>query len=182
MDDNALLKAIGNLDPEALTSVFEDFAPILFKYVLRLVRNPEEADDVVGEVFARLLNQLQAGKGPRENLRAYLYQTAYHIIVDRARESQHYSPFELDMNLPNSDEELPPEVAEERRILDLVYKALNTSLTDDQKHVIILRFLEEFDLQETADILGKEVNNIKVIQHRALTRLRETLDSEIEDL
>jgi RNA polymerase sigma-70 factor (ECF subfamily) len=48
-------------------------------------------------------------------------------------------------------------------------------LTDDQRHVIILRFLEGFNLNETAAILGKQVGHIKVIQNRAITKLRKAL-------
>ena len=62
-----------------------------------------------------------------------------------------------------------------------MFLAINKVLTDDQRHVVILRFLEGFDIKETAEILGKEVNNIKVIQHRALSKLREALQEEIEE-
>jgi DNA-directed RNA polymerase specialized sigma24 family protein len=41
--------------------------------------------------------------------------------------------------------------------------------------VIILRFLEDFSLKETAEIIGKDVNNIKVIQNRGISKLRKTL-------
>ena len=180
MDEKNLIESLRQLDKGALETAFEQYAPILFKYALRLCHDANEADDVVGEAFSRLLLQLNAGKGPQDNLRSYLYQTAYHIIVDRAREQKHYTPFEVVSNQPK-DESQPPELAEENRILGLIFVAIYKVLTDDQRHVIILRFLEGFDLKETAEIMEKEVNNIKVIQNRALGRLREALKDEIED-
>jgi hypothetical protein len=54
-------------------------------------------------------------------------------------------------------------------------------LTDDQRHVIILRFLEDFSLKETAEIIGKEVNNIKVIQNRGIAKLRKALGLQLEE-
>ena len=51
-------------------------------------------------------------------------------------------------------------------------------LTDDQRHVMFLRFLEEFSLRETAAILDKTVGNVKVIQIRALARLRNYLQRQ----
>jgi RNA polymerase sigma factor (sigma-70 family) len=80
------------------------------------------------------------------------------------------------------EENLPPEAAEEHRKLLLLQNAINTTLTEDQKHVIVLRFFEGFDVRETASILGKEISNVKVIQNRAVAKLREALGNEIEEL
>lgn len=181
MDEQSLLKAITQLDQDALALAFERYAPLLYKYVLRLCHDPQEADDVVGDVFSRLLNRLSEGKGPRENLRSYLYQTAYHIIVDHTRDRKRYSPLDGLLN-HSKGENLPPEEAEEHRKLLLLQTAINTALTEDQKHVIVLRFLEGFDVQDTARILGKEISNVKVIQNRAVAKLREVLGNELEEL
>ena len=54
--------------------------------------------------------------------------------------------------------------------------AIQHDLTEDQRHVIILRFLEEFSLRETAATLGKEVGHVKVIQNRALAKLRKAVE------
>ena len=56
-----------------------------------------------------------------------------------------------------------------------VLNSVWNDLTDDQRHVIILRYLEGFNLNETATILGKQVNHIKVIQNRAIAKLRQAL-------
>ena len=93
----ALLKAAHKLDEEALTAIFDQFAPAIYKYTLRLCHDPIVADNIVGDVFAQLLEQFGAGKGPRTNLRSYLYQTAYHLVVDRSRDNQHTAPLEVAM-------------------------------------------------------------------------------------
>ena len=64
---------------------------------------------------------------------------------------------------------------EERVLMDALVSAMNSELSEDQRHVIILRFLEDFSLKETAEIIGKDVNNIKVIQNRGISKLRKTL-------
>jgi len=181
MNEKRLLAAITKLDQDALALAFEQYAPLVYKYVLRMCHDPQEADDVVGDVFSRLLDRLIKGKGPRENLRSYLYQTAYHIIVDHSRDRKHYAPLD-DLLNHSREENLPPEVAEEHRKLLLLQNAINTTLTEDQKHVIVLRFFEGFDVRETASILGKEISNVKVIQNRAVAKLREALGNEIEEL
>jgi RNA polymerase sigma factor (sigma-70 family) len=54
--------------------------------------------------------------------------------------------------------------------------ALQDKLTADQRNVIILRFMEEFSLRETASIMGKTVQNVKVLQLRALAALHRALE------
>ena len=56
--------------------------------------------------------------------------------------------------------------------------AINNKLTEDQRHVIILRFLEGLNLKETAEIVGKNTNSVKVLQSRGIAKLRQVL-SEI---
>ena len=67
------------------------------------------------------------------------------------------------------------EEIENRALLDAVLLAINNDLTVDQRHVIVLRFLEGMDLQETAKILDKSVNNIKVLQNRGIEKIRKVL-------
>ena len=64
-------------------------------------------------------------------------------------------------------------------LFEAVIMAIKNQLTEDQRHVIILRFLEGFSLRETAAIIGKEVYNVKVIQNRGVAKLRKALDYKV---
>jgi RNA polymerase sigma-70 factor (ECF subfamily) len=177
-----LLKAAQKLDEEALTAIFDQFAPAIYKYTLRLCHDPIVADNIVGDVFAQLLEQFGQGKGPRTNLRSYLYQTAYHLVVDRSRDNQHNAPLEVAMSSYAGGQFAPTQSQiEERVMMEALISAMNTELTEDQRHVIILRFLEDFSLKETAEIIGKEVNNIKVIQNRGIAKLRKAMGLHLDD-
>jgi RNA polymerase sigma-70 factor, ECF subfamily len=177
-----LLKAAQKLDEEALTTIFDQFAPAIYKYTLRLCHDQIVADNIVGDVFAQLLEQFGQGKGPRTNLRSYLYQTAYHLVVDRSRDNQHNAPLEVAANSYASGQFAPTQSQiEERVMMEALISAMNTDLTEDQRHVIILRFLEDFSLKETAEIIGKEVNNIKVIQNRGIAKLRKAMGINLDD-
>jgi RNA polymerase sigma-70 factor (ECF subfamily) len=182
-DGVALLKAAQKLDEEALTAIFDEFAPAIYKYTLRLCHDPIVADNIVGDVFAQLLEQFAQGKGPRTNLRSYLYQTAYHLVVDRSRYNQHTAPLEIAVNMTGKGQSAIPTQTqiEERVLMEGLVTAMNSELTEDQRHVVILRFLEDFSLKETAEIVGKDVNNIKVIQNRGIAKLRKALGLHLED-
>lgn len=178
-DESALLKAARRLDKVALTKIFDVYAPALYNYVLRLCHDPIDSDHIVGDVFAKLLEKLVDGQGPVTNLKAYLYQIAYHAVVDGARHNYRLAPLEALIDTP---ERLPKASVqahvEEREVLTAFRDILNNELSEIQRHVIILRFMENFSLRETAAILGKNVNHVKVIQNRGMAKLRRFLESQ----
>src|SRR5918994_260227 len=92
--DLLLLTAARRMDKDALVKIFDLYAAHLYNYALRLCGDPVMADHIVGDVFAKLFDQLAAGKGPESNLRSYLYETAYHRIVDEARYAKRRAPLE----------------------------------------------------------------------------------------
>jgi RNA polymerase sigma-70 factor, ECF subfamily len=176
--DNALLIAARRMDGDALRAIFDLYSLALYKYSLRLCNNAVMADQIVGDVFAKLLEHLSAGTGPRCNLRPYLFEIAYHLFVDEVRCSSRKSPIEA-ADLIVYDRYSTPVTTENRMLFETVRRAIRNDLTEDQRHVIILRFLEEFSVKETALILGKKVNNVKVIQNRAIASLRKALDYQL---
>jgi RNA polymerase sigma-70 factor (ECF subfamily) len=125
------------------------------------------------------LEQFAAGKGPHSNLRSYLYQTAYHLVVDGARENQHFAPLEAAIESTGKLTTISTQV-EERVLLEALVSTANNRLTRLQRHVIILRLLEGFSLRETADIVGKNMNYVKVIQNRGIAKLRKSLGLQLE--
>lgn len=170
-----LLNAAKKKNRAALVKIFEFYAPRLYNYALRLCRDPLLADNIVGDVFARLVEQLAAGSGPNSNLRSYLYQTAYHLIIDEARASHRRAPLDV-LTARQQDGRSVLQGSEAQILFEKVLDVIQHDLSDDQRHVIVLRFMEEFSLRETAAILGKNENHIKVIQSRALAKLRKTLE------
>ncbi len=162
MDDTkVLLQDIRRMDAEALAKVFDLYAPAIFQYVFRRCSNATIADQIVGDVFAKLLEQLSQGNGPNSNIRAYLFEMAYHAMVDEIRHSRRMAPIgTVDFLLPVTAS--TDRAAEEKLLQGILLRAIQSDLTEHQRHVIIFRFLEGFSLKETAQIMGKTVTNIKV--------------------
>jgi RNA polymerase sigma-70 factor (ECF subfamily) len=173
-NDLELLNAARAQGKDALEKIFDLYSSALYKYALRWGCDPVLADQIVGDVFVKLLEQLDLGKGPETNLRSYLYQMTYHQIVDQGRASHKSAPLEAAEGV-RQEEDSPALRLENQMMFDLVLKAIEDELTDDQRQVILLRFMEQFSLQETADIMGKKVNHVKVLQSRAIAKLRKAL-------
>jgi len=169
-----LLEAVRSMDKQALVEIFDLYSSALYNYALRLCNDPLKADHIVGDVFAKLLDQCSTGNGPTTNLRSYLYETTYHLIIDEARYNHREAPLEIVDFLRNDGYSVLVNL-ENRMLFDAVIVAIKHKLTEDQRHVIVLRFLEGFSLRETADIMGKEVYNVKVIQNRGVAKLRKAL-------
>jgi RNA polymerase sigma-70 factor (ECF subfamily) len=175
--DLTLLEAARQMDRDALVKIFDIYSPGLYSYAYRLCNDSLIADYIVGDVFAKLLEHLSVGKGPNTNLRSYLYEIAYHLVVDETRYAHRAAPLET-ADMHPQDAHSTHVIGENQALYDLILRAIRNELTADQRHVIVLRFLEGFSLQETATVIGKEVNNVKVIQNRAIAALRKVLDRQ----
>lgn len=176
-NESTLIKAANSLNQDALEAIFDEFAPILYKYLLRLGLGSQEADQTVGDVFVRLLEKLSEGKGPRTNLRAYLFQIAYHLVVDQARDRQRAAPLEIAETVGRVSRSVQAQT-EEAMLLESLSTAMEQVLTEEQRNIIVLRFQEGFSIKETAEIVGKKDNAVKALQSRGINRLREALSHE----
>jgi RNA polymerase sigma-70 factor (ECF subfamily) len=175
-----LLAAARGMDCEAIEKVFDLYAHALFKYAFRFCESALVADQVVGDVFSKLLEHLAAGRGPSGNLRSYLFEMTYHLLVDETRYSQRRVSIEaVETLLPGG---APTSLVIENRLMfETVLTAIKNDLTDYQRHVIVLRFLEGFSLYETGVILGKPARDIKAAQSRAIRNLRSALNEGMEN-
>ena len=179
--DFSLLDSARRMDQQALVVIFDRYATDLYNYALRMRSDPMKADIVVGDVFAQFLEQLADGKGPQTNLRSYLYKITYHLITDGLQFSQREASLEFaDFDLDN-DEGQHSKASNlwNKFLMERLILTIKNHLTANQRNVIILRFVEEFSLHETAEILGKEVGSVRAIQTRAITKLSKVLDQKV---
>ena len=174
ISEQDLLTRAGQFNTRALAEIYDRYSPRLYRYVMRLLGDASVAEDCVSETFSRFLKALQAGRGPRDYLQAYLFRTAHNLVVDHYR----HQPLteELDDDLPEL------ETTEETAALNLrqhrVRNALR-QLTEDQQKVVSLKFLEGWDNEAVAHALNKPVGAVKSLQHRALAQLQKLLLDEV---
>ena len=167
-----LLARARSFDTESLGIIYDQYSPGIYRYARRLLGNDSLAEDCVGDTFSRFLQALRGGGGPQDHLQAYLYRVAHNWITDLYRR-QPPPPLELDENHPADSTGVESQVGqalEQARV-----RAALVRLTDDQRQVVILRFLEEWDHEEVAQALKKPVGAVKSLQHRALAALRRML-------
>lgn len=163
-------------DLQSLAALHDQLYPLVYRYVSYRLQDPQVCEDITSEAFLRLLDVLNGRGRPVQDLRAWLLGTAAHLVNDHYRRQYRRpeSDLERHANFPHAGE-TPEQVAEQRQSrLDL--KVALRRLTEDQQHVLALRFSQELSLEETARMMGKSVNAVKVLQFRALAALRRAMD------
>jgi len=177
--EHAWLSAAQRFEPEALATIYDAYSPRIYAYAMRLLGDRDLAEECVAETFSRFLQALYAGRGPRSNLRAYLYRTAHNWITDRYRR-QPPPTLELSEDTSQTHDPQPDQHIEQEEARQRLRRAL-WRLTADQRQVIVLRFLEDLDLETVAAAMKKPIGAIKALQHRALINLKKMLASEVQD-
>jgi RNA polymerase sigma-70 factor (ECF subfamily) len=104
---------------------------------------------------------------------AWLYTIARNLIADYHRSADRTVELVLDEQVV-ADTIHPESAAELGLTQDKLASAL-THLTEEQRQVVILKFIEGYDNKSVAQMLGKPVGAVKSLQHRALASLRRIL-------
>jgi RNA polymerase sigma-70 factor (ECF subfamily) len=177
--DQKLLQYAQRYDEQALAEIYDRWSPAIYRYALRLLGDADLAEECVAETFRRFLKAMQQGNGPKDYLQAYLYRIAHNLITDYYRRRP-----PLTLPLPgdlHANEELePPQVVAQNLERQQIRAAL-TFLPPDQRQVIMLKYIENWDHKEIAQALNKSVGAIKALQHRALNALKLILLREEEN-
>jgi len=161
-------------DEGAIAELYNKYFPRVYRYMLVRTGNVGDAEDLTEEVFIRALGALERFEWRQVPFSAWLFRIAHNAIVSHQRRDGargRLSP--LSPSLPVNTQG-PEEAVEARLALDEVMEATR-NLPDAQRRVIALRFGAGLSVAETARALGKTGGNVKVIQHKAIVKLRELL-------
>src|SRR5262245_35165814 len=157
--DQELVRAIQSGKPEAFETLYLRHRDWVLALAYRFCRNREDALDVLQETFAYLVEKLPALE-LRARLRTFLYPAVKHLALSRKGAARKLVPLEAAADLPAPTEE-PDEIEAHLR-----------ALPEAQREVVLLRFVEGFDLNEIAEALGIPLGTVKSRLHHALEALR----------
>jgi len=169
-NESQTMDSLRQLDSQTIGKIYDQYFPVVYRYVRYRINDDTVAEDVSSDVFMRLLEALKKGQGPQSNLKGWLIATASHAANDYLRRQYRRPTEALSESLPDGNVSVQAQVdsKEQVRAVQLAY----TQLTLEQQHVLALRFGLGYSLEETADQLKKNANAIKALQFRALTALQ----------
>jgi RNA polymerase sigma-70 factor (ECF subfamily) len=171
-----LLERAREYDDQALAEIYDRYAESIYRYLYRYLGDAAQAEDLTSEVFLKLLEVTGTRRAPREQLQGWLYRVAHNLAMDRFRRQARRPNLALNEELV-ADSDLPSITVEKRMDRQRLRVAIG-QLTSAQQQVILLRFAEGFKVAEVAELMGKSQGAVKILQHRAVKRLRKLLERE----
>jgi RNA polymerase sigma-70 factor (ECF subfamily) len=154
-------------EDDALRLLYLLYADNVFGYVLAIVRDEHDAEDLTSEVFARLPRALSHYKAGATPFAAWLLRVARNAALDHLRAQR---------SVPLAEIRATHETAETQACERLdALKAALAALPEDQRQVMLLRLVAGLTPAEVAERLGRSVDAVHALQHRARRRLRDEL-------
>ncbi|KKR22022.1 MAG: RNA polymerase sigma factor SigW [Parcubacteria group bacterium GW2011_GWE2_39_37] len=177
LKDEELAKEIKAKNNQALAEIIGRYQNKLFYYVVRLIGNEEDAEDVVQETFLKVYENIQ-GFDENRKFSSWIYRIAHNLGINQIKKSQRLSAVEahtLDW-LEDRQEEAEDVIAQaERGQLMQEMKEKIFALREDYRDILILYYFEEKSYEEISDILHIPESTAGVWLRRARTNLKKIM-------
>jgi len=159
----------------AVANLYDRHHLTIFRYLYYRTGDVHTAEDLTSEVFIRMIRHIAAYQQQDVPFTAWLFQIARNLVIDHYRKTNAYQSVALDDTLPARAD---PVHAVDRRLDHQSLTSALKRISDEQRDVVILRFLAGLPIAEVASALGKSENAIKGLQRRGLIGLREALQQQ----
>jgi len=163
-------------DEQAFGELYELYFDKIYRFIYFRVNHKEMAEDLAEDVFVKAWSKIKQVK--EERFGGWLYQIAKNRIIDHYRQNKETVDISELENFLESDENIIDStnlIIEQKTFMMLLKK-----LTPEQQIIIKLKFIEDMDNLEIAELISKSEGSIRVIQHRAIQKLQELLDEHIK--
>ncbi len=164
-------------DEAALSELYTLYFPRVYRYILARTGNTYDAEDLAEEVFMKVLEAIDRFQWREAPFSAWLFRIAHNALISQRRKDGvrgRSGPLSDGLAL---DLQGPDEMVANRLALNEIMDAAE-KLPEAQRQVITLRFAAGLSVAETARAMNKGEGNVKVIQHKAIAKLRETVRSK----
>jgi len=182
MHEKILLAKAKDGDPDAYAEIFQLYLDKIYRFIFFKVATTEEAEDITSDVFLKAWQYIAIDQKEIKNLNAFLYRTARNTVIDHYRKKSH-------SDLASDDEVLKQIVdSRQQRILIEIEIASDfqkvemhlKKMKDDYRDVILLKYIEEYSIEEISKILDKSKGAVRVLLHRALNVLKTSIQKDQE--
>lgn len=180
LDDIALIAAISECDSQALEALYDRYSAVVYRMALRILKNQEQAEDVVQEVFWRVWRRSSSFARERGRVAQWLFGIGHNLCIDELRRlrSRPVSVYEdvehpLIQQLPDTRVDVANTVSrgEQRHV---IVTAL-AELPDAQRQAIELAYFGGLSHQEIATKLDRPLGTIKTRVRLGLHKLKSVL-------
>ena len=159
------------------SEIYHEHRQSIQNYIYFRTGDLDLAEDITSEVFMKMVEQYEKTFNKERPIAPWLYTIARNLIIDHHRRSKiiDWQP------LPDpitADERQTPAKQTDKHLTEECLAVVMDYLTEDQKQVILLKFIERKSNREIGNLLGKTEGAIKSLQYRALAALQRALEKE----
>ena len=174
-DATELVHRVALGDHDAFARLYDRLAPLVYGVVLKVLRSPEQSEEVTQEVFVELWRSAPRFDGERASVRSWAAMVAHRRAVDRVR-SEQASRRRDDLEWSKTPSPHDPVVAEIESSIDQyrVRKAMQ-SLTEAQREAVELAYFGGHTYREVAVLLGVPEGTVKTRIRDGMIKLRDEL-------
>jgi len=167
--------AIGG-DADAFGRLYDMYVDRVYRHVYYRVGSIEDAEDLTQQVFLKAWQAIGRYKKTSSPFLAWLMRISHNLVIDfyRSKKDKAY----LDFEIASRDSHSSPETVAEMEFDQQRVRRAILRLPADQQQVVLMSFIEGFPYAEIASALGKSEGAVRVIQHRALKKMRHILEEE----
>lgn len=170
-----LIRLAKNGDKNAFGLLYKSYYVPIFRYIYARIKNKEDTEDLVQTVFMKAYRSIQTFKEKNQEPLAYFFTVARNTVIDYFRKSKYTSVKDVEFFENIADHKgSPEELFEQNENSKFLYKSIQ-ELSENQREIIILKFINELSNKEIANLLGKKEDAIRQMQSRALKVLREKI-------
>lgn len=161
-------------DPQVIGALYDRFHLAVFRYLYYRVGDRETAEDLTSEVFLRLVRTLSLDHSREISFQAWLFRIARNLATDHFRRMSAQREVRLEEDMIAAHDN-PVRLAEANLTSESLRLAL-AKVSEEQREVVVLRFVAGMPIGEVAQILEKSEDAVKGLQRRGLMALRAILD------
>ena len=181
-DDLGRVRALVELaqggDTEAFGQLYDRYVTGIFRFIYVRVGSTQLAEDLTAETFLRALRSLHTFQWTGKDFAAWLTTIARNLMYDHFKSRRTKSEFATDVFPEQADPGRGPEADALASLSNAELMQAVASLPDDQRDCVLMRFVQELSITETAQILGRSEGAIKQLQLRAVRSLAKILQPE----
>ncbi|HUS16137.1 MAG TPA: RNA polymerase sigma factor [Chloroflexia bacterium] len=176
-DDHALVAALHRGETHAMEQLVQQYGPVLHRYAYYQVQDATVAEDLVAEVFVRVMEKIHRYVQGSTPLQAWLFRIIRNLIADHYRARKRRPQVSLEQWLTADPGAEPGSFdcgIDSLPVRDELQAGLR-ALTAEQREVIILHVIEGWELPQAARMLGRSLPSVKSLYYRGMESLRREL-------
>jgi RNA polymerase sigma-70 factor (ECF subfamily) len=173
IDEEQVVAAARRGDHSAFAALYERHFPSVYRFAYFHTRSAVDAEDACADAFLRAIEHIDQFHGSAAQFGGWLFRIARNAIIDRRRKERPTVALDdaMDSAVPDRAGEVVQRVA---------LRAALATLTEEQRSIVVLRFVMGLSSREAGTIMGKSEGAVEQLQRRGLAALAKILTSPIE--